>query len=89
MIPPFAAMDERAGPSEGKRRATAAATLRASAACGVTRMARASGSCSACASRSAAIHSGSPVSEITRISLGPAKKSIAQSAETIAFAAAT
>ena len=56
---------------------------------GVIRIARASGSCSAWAIRSAAIHSARPVSERTAISLGPAKKSIAQSLATSAFAAAT
>jgi hypothetical protein len=52
-------------------------------------MARASGSCSACASRSAAIQAGRPAAETIAISLGPAWKSIAQSSDTSAFAAAT
>ena len=51
--------------------------------------ARASGSCSACATRSAAIQSARPVSETITISLGPAKKSMPQSRATSALAAAT
>jgi hypothetical protein len=55
----------------------------------VTSIARAAGSCSACARRSAAIQSARPWSEQTTISLGPARRSTGQSADTIAFAAET
>jgi hypothetical protein len=51
--------------------------------------ARASGSCSACATRSAASQSARPASETITISLGPAKKSMPQSRATSALAAAT
>ena len=70
-------------------RAISSRRARASARDGVIRIARASGSCSACASRSAAIQAGRPVRRDTAISLGPAKKSIAQSPRHSALAAAT
>jgi hypothetical protein len=66
-----------------------ASTAFASSRLVVTRIARASGSCSACARRSAAIQSARPRSDHTTISLGPAWKSIAQSGATSALAAAT
>ena len=48
-----------------------------------------SGSCSACATRSAAINSGTPESLKTTASVGPARKSMAQSNETSFFATVT
>ena len=55
----------------------------------VTKIASASGSCSACATRSAAISRGSPRSLVTTISVGPASMSIAQSNATSRLAAVT
>ena len=72
MMPPCAFKAPRAGPPAGMAAATARATRVASARLGVIRTARASGSCSACAMRSAAIHSARPRFDQTTISLGPA-----------------
>ncbi len=80
-MPPFVCIACDAGPSGGIwSRSARVATASASRRDGVSRMARASGSCSACAIRSAAIHAGRPDDDTTTISLGPAWKSIAQSA---------
>ena len=89
MMPPCDASACRAGPSDRQLILHLAATAGARRRLGVIRIARASGSCSACAMRSAAIHAGLPDVERTAISLGPAKKSIAQSRETSDLAAAT
>ena len=61
-----------AGPVSGICMDTARATLSASWRLVVISSARACGSCSACAMRSAAIHSGFPLSETMTISVGPA-----------------
>jgi hypothetical protein len=87
-----AAVVPERGPGRAGRRQLAFdlfATASARLMTGVNRIARASGSCSAWAIRSAAIHAGLPVDETTAISLGPAKKSMAQSEATLALAAAT
>ena len=63
-----------AGPSRRQRALHCAATARRAVGEGVTKIARAAGSCSACAIRSAAIQSGRPFVDTTTISLGPAKK---------------
>ena len=89
MMAPFCSTAARAGPSSGICRAISSATALASFALGVMRIALASSSCSAWARRSAAIHAGVPFEETIRISLGPAKKSMAQSADTSALAVAT
>ena len=68
---------------------TSAFTASASAALLVISTASVSGSCSACATRSAAIPAASPVSLVTTISVGPAGISIPHSADTISFAAVT
>ncbi len=72
MMPPCRASDSRAGPVFGICAATARATFNASWRLVVISSARACGSCSACAIRSAAIHSGLPLSETMTISVGPA-----------------
>ena len=86
---PFRSMDVRAGPSAGSRFSTCRATRAANRRSGVSTMDRASGSCSACAMRSAAIQRVSPRAATMTISVGPAWKSMGQSADTSAFAAAT
>ena len=69
---------------------TAVATLPAKAASSVIRIDCAASSCSACESRSAAIQAGSfSLSAITRISDGPAMRSMPTWPNTIFLAAAT
>ena len=68
---------------------TSAFTAAASVALLVINTASASGSCSACATRSAAMPAASPASLFTTISVGPAGISMLQSLDTIVFAAVT
>ena len=71
-MPPCASSDCRAGPVAGVCNSTASATSRASVRLGVISTARASGSCSAWAIRSAAIHDAGPRVATMTISVGPA-----------------
>ena len=82
MMPPWRASEARAGPLVRHLPRDLARDRCASRRFDVMRTARASGSCSACAMRSAASHAGRPRSDRIRISLGPAWKSIAHVAET-------
>ena len=63
--------EAEAGPRSGMRRSTASATCFASDRRVVTKMARAAGSCSACAIRSAAIQSAVPDRRTRRFRSGP------------------
>src|SRR6185312_10925911 len=67
-------------------RSTSAETARAKFMDEVTRIATASGSCSAWASKSAAINRGSPPVAKIKTSVGPAGMSMAQSLETMRLA---
>src|SRR5207237_956485 len=81
--------EERLALSAESSRVTSRATDSANFRLHVIKMARASGSCSACAKRSAAIHDVFPLEATITISVGPAQQSIAQSRATNAFAAVT
>ena len=92
MIAPFSASDRFAGFVSGKSASCPATDLRTSSASFrdvVTSSAMASGSCSACANRSAAMYSAFPLAATTSNSVGPASMSMAQSPLTSRLAAVT